>query len=191
MVPRRVLSTGSAAVLLAASAVAARSQPVSRPETAVFRAVNDAPDGLHVAAWPVMQMGSLGSVAATSVALHRRRHDVRRTVFVAAAGTAVWGGVKLIKPLIGRGRPADLLPDVNVRGPAQGGLGYPSGHAAVSVALGILATSSTRARAIALSAAALTGLSRIYVGAHMPLDVLGGFAAGWLAGCSGSAARPD
>ena len=78
-----------------------------------------------------------------------------------------------------------------VRGPAQGGLGYPSGHAAVSVALGILATSSTRARAIALSAAALTGLSRIYVGAHMPLDVLGGFAAGWLAGCSGSAARPD
>ena len=191
MVPRRVLSTGSAAVLLAASAVAARSQRVSRAETAVFRAVNDTPDGLHVVAWPVMQMGSLGSVAATSVALHWRRHDVRRTLFVAAAGTAVWVGIKLIKPLTGRGRPADLLPDVNVRGPAQGGLGYPSGHAAVSVALGILATSSTRARAIALSAAALTGLSRIYVGAHMPLDVLGGFAAGWLAGRSGSPARPD
>jgi undecaprenyl-diphosphatase len=187
MAPRHVLSAGSAAVVLASTALMARSRPVSHAETTVFRTVNEAPGWLHIAAWPVMQMGSLGAVFATAAAAYRRRPDPRRTVIVAAAGTAVWGGIKLIKPLAGRGRPADLLPDVNVRGPAQTGLGYPSGHAAVSVALALLASSSPRERAVALSAAALTGLSRIYVGAHMPLDVVGGFAAGWLAGLVGSA----
>ena len=182
MSPRRAALTGLAAAVFTASAVGARSRRVSLAEERTFRSVNDAPDALHLVVWPVMQMGSLGSVFVTAEILRRRHPNPRSAMVVAAAGTAVWGGIKLVKPLVGRGRPDALLSDVRVRGPAQTGLGYPSGHAAVSVTLGILATRSPGARAVALSAAVLTGLSRIYVGAHLPLDVLGGFAAGCVVG---------
>jgi len=94
----------------------------------------------------------------------------------------VWGGIKLVKPLIGRGRPADLLDDVRVRGAAQSGLGFPSGHAAVSMTLALVATRSTRVHSAALAAALVAGISRIYVAAHLPLDVVAGTAAGWVVG---------
>lgn len=181
MSPRRIVLTGLSAAVFTASAVRARSRGVSPTEERSFRSVNDAPDALHPVIWPLMQTGSLGSVFVTAAAL-RRGHRTPRAAVVLAAGSAVWGGIKLVKPLVGRGRPDTLLSDVRVRGPAQTGLGYPSGHAAVSVTLGILATRSPRVRAVAVSAAVLTGLSRIYVGAHLPLDVLGGFAAGCVVG---------
>ena len=180
-VPGRVVTAVSSAALVA-SAVAARSPQVSVLEERIFRAVNDAPDPLHAAVWPVMQMGSLGAVVVAAASVRRRTHDPRAAALVGIAGTAVWGGIKLVKPLVGRGRPAALLADVKVRGPAQTGLGYPSGHAAVSMTLACLATGSTPARNAALTAAFLTGLSRMYVGAHLPLDIAGGVAAGLLVG---------
>ena len=189
MAASRMLSTCGAGAVLVASAVAARTRRVPPAEAAVFRTINDAPDALHPVIWPVMQAGSLGAVFAAAALVHRRTRDPQRTVLVAAAGTAVWGGVKLVKPLVARERPAALLPHVIERGAAQSGLGYPSGHAAVAVTLGVLATASPRSRAVALAAAALTGLSRIYVGAHLPLDVAGGFAIGWLAGASATRER--
>ena len=190
---RRTPALGAAAVgtavvatgVLAASTAAARTGRVSPLEERVFRAFNDAPDALHLAIWPVMQMGSLGAVFATAAGVHRRTRDPHLTAVVAVGGIAAWGGIKLVKPFVARGRPASLLDDVRVRGHAQSGLGYPSGHAAVSVTLALLAAPSPAAGAVSLAAAALTGLSRIYVGAHLPLDVVGGVAAGTLAGIVG------
>jgi undecaprenyl-diphosphatase len=96
----------------------------------------------------------------------------------------VWAGVKAIKPLVGRGRPACHLDGVSIRGQQQSGLGYPSGHAAVATTLAIVAASrlSPGARLVAAALAATTGGARIYVGAHLPLDVVGGAAVGVLAG---------
>ncbi len=180
----RIGRAAGAAVALGAllwSAGSARSRRVSPVEERIFRAFNDAPDALVPVAWPVMQMGSLASVFVTALGVHRRA-DTEGAVAVAIAGTSVWGGIKLVKPLVGRGRPDAHLADVHVRGPEQSGLGYPSGHAAVSVTLALLASRSTGARRAALAAAAATSASRMYVGAHLPLDVVGGAAAGWLAG---------
>ncbi len=39
----------------------------------------------------------------------------------------------------------------------------------------------------ALLGAAATGASRMYVGAHLPLDIVGGAAAGWLVGATAAA----
>jgi len=97
---------------------------------------------------------------------------------VAIAGSAAWVGVKLIKPVVGRGRPDQHLDDVVIRGHPQSGLGYPSGHAAVAVALAMSAIPPGPARLLALAGAAAVGTTRIHVGAHLPLDVVGGFAAG-------------
>lgn len=167
------------------SAHRARALTVSPAEERVFRVFNDAPDALAPVVWPVMQMGSLAAVA---VAAERTRRVAGNAdaIAVAVAGTAVWGGIKLIKPLVGRGRPAAHLPGVRVCGQRQTGLGWPSGHAAVSLTLALSASRSSAERRVAYVAAAVTAASRMYVGAHLPLDVVGGIGAGWLAG---SAAR--
>lgn len=173
-----------AATVLAWSARTARVWDVSDREARVFRRFNAAPDRLEAPLWAVMQAGSLGAVfvvAGAKQAVHRQRDAI--TVF--GVGTAVWLGVKLVKPLIGRGRPADHLDGVTVRGQPQSGLGYPSGHAAVSTALALTATSPGPVRLVGLSIAAVAGSSRMYVGAHLPLDVAGGYAAGALVGSVG------
>ena len=69
---------------------------------------------------------------------------------------------------------------MRTRGPEASGLGYVSGHAGVAVALGVAAFGdlSRAGRIATLVAVPAVGLCRIYVGAHLPLDVLGGAAMG-------------
>jgi membrane-associated phospholipid phosphatase len=163
------------------SAWRAHGNDVSGSEERVFRAFNAAPDGLAPFLWPVMQMGSLGAVYVVAADQYRREGRAQ-AIAVAATGTAVWGGIKLIKPIVGRGRPVDHLERVRVRGRGQSGLGYPSGHAAVSLTLALSASVNARDRRLAVLGAAVTAVSRMYVGAHLPLDVVGGASAGWLVG---------
>ena len=151
---RRVVGVAVAVVGLAWSARQARTIGVSEAEERVFRVVNDAPDALAPLLWPIMQMGSLGAVFAAAEGV-RRRSGNERAATVAVVGTAVWGGVKLIKPMVGRGRPAAHLEDVHVRGQAQTGLGYPSGHAAVSLTLALAASDTPAALRLGLAGVAL------------------------------------
>lgn len=147
-------------------------------ESSVFRIVNRRPESWRRPIWAVMQAGSLGAVGATSAVVWAR-HDRSEAARIALVGTAVWAGVKLVKPLVGRGRPAALLDDVRVRGRPQAGLGFPSGHAAVAATLALLVPwPDPRQRRPALGCAVVVGLARMYVGAHLPLDVLGGLAIG-------------
>jgi membrane-associated phospholipid phosphatase len=85
---------------------------------------------------------------------------------------------------VGRGRPARHLRDVHVRGQEQSGLGFPSGHAAVSLTVAIVGGRAVSPTAsIALGAACtITAAARMYVGAHLPLDILGGVGFGLVAG---------
>lgn len=178
---RRLAGFVVAAAGLAWSARRARTMCVSPAEERVFRTVNDAPEALAPLLWPIMQMGSLGAVFAAADGV-RRRSGNDRAATVAIAGVAVWGGVKLIKPKVGRGRPAAHLEGVHVRGQAQTGLGYPSGHAAVSLTLALAASDTAGATRLALAGVAATSAARMYVGAHLPLDIVGGLSVGWLIG---------
>lgn len=167
---------------------AAKRFEVSPREEHVFRRVNCAPDTLHGPVWVVMQGGSLAFVW-LSATLAWRFDRKRLALVIAAVGTTVWGGVKLVKPLAGRGRPQGHLEAVRIRGRPQTGLGYPSGHAAVSTAVAIIATANARRwiPTAAFAAALMVGISRIYVGAHLPVDVAGGFGLGIVAGNLGVA----
>lgn len=152
-------------------------------EERVFRMFNGAPDAIHIAVWGVMQAGSLGAVGVIGAVLWTLDEGAAASVAV-VVGTAVWAGVKFAKPRVGRGRPQDHLDHVSVRGKAQTGLGYPSGHAAVSLTLALIATegASPLIQVLAVGVAVATGGSRMYVGAHLPLDVVGGLAFGAVAG---------
>jgi membrane-associated phospholipid phosphatase len=181
--PLGIISGASALLVLVSTARNARAGGVSHREEHVFRAVNDLPNALHGPLWAVMQSGSLAAVFVAAGA-QARRQPPARTAAVLLAGVGVWGGVKLVKPLVGRGRPSAELDHVVVRGHAQSGLGYPSGHSAVAATLAI-ALSHDRgvmAGACALGVATLTGGARMYVGAHLPLDIAGGLAIGALGG---------
>lgn len=188
--------TASWVAIVAALPVAAVSArragigTVSPHEERMFRRFNGAPDWVERPAWIVMQAGSLGAVAAAAAA-HARFGRRQTAMWTAAVGTAVWAGVKAVKPLVGRGRPEELLDAVVVRGPRQTGLGYPSGHAAVAMTLGWIGFADrgpARAR-LAIAGAGVVGATRLYVGAHLPLDVVGGLAMGVVAGCGASAIR--
>ncbi len=74
-------------------------------------------------------------------------------------------------------RPAELLQSVHVIGPLLRSGSFPSGHAAAAMSTGLVIAFFCRSRvigAIVITVALLIGLSRIFVGAHFPADVLGG-----------------
>ncbi|MFZ5594848.1 MAG: phosphatase PAP2 family protein [Pseudomonadota bacterium] len=97
-----------------------------------------------------------------------------------------------MKALIGGGRPAALLPleSFHIIGPVLQSNSFPSGHtiAAFSFAGAVsLLLHRPWLTTVLVTLATLTGLSRIVVGAHWPLDVLGGAAIGWLCAAGGVA----
>lgn len=174
-------SRWTAAAVLVATAGLARARRVGRVESAVFGWVNRASDVMRGPAWIVMQAGSLGAVVVTARAARRQPHSWSAPVLV--TGFAAWTWAKLVKPIVGRGRPSALLDGVHVRGAAQSGLGYPSGHAAVATALALASTPAGGWRRwISLAVAGGAGTARVYVGAHLPLDVVGGVAGGVVLG---------
>lgn len=182
--PARHFATplAASATLLATAALAGQ-HAVGRREERLFRSVNDAPDRACLPAWIVMQSGSLGAAFVTGGVLARLGRP-RQAAVATAFGAGVWVGAKAVKRVVRRGRPDAYLDRVTVRGGLQNGCGYPSGHAAVATTLAMIVSwrRSPPAAAGAAAVAATTGAARVYVGAHLPLDVTGGYALGALAG---------
>ena len=177
--PVRLFVIGAGLVALSLAAV--RRPGVAPREERAFRAANGAPDGWRVPVRTVMQAGTFGSVpvAAAVAWLAGRR---RLAGALAAGGTAAWLLAKAVKPLGGRARPAALLPNVRIRERIAGDLGWPSGHAAVATTLAAVATPGLPSwtRPLLPATVALVGFGRMYVGAHLPWDLVGGTGLGLL-----------
>ena len=181
--PATVALTAAAAVLV--SVVASRPSP-SDVERSLFVALNGLPAVVGVVLVPVMHAGGLlaGPVSAAIASIARRR---QLAIELLLAGPLAWFLARGLKVLVARPRPAEiaeLVEQVIIRGGSVPGLGYPSGHAAVAAALATVAAAWLPWRwAIALwTLAALVGIARIFVGAHLPLDVVGGMLLGGLIG---------
>lgn len=109
---------------------------------------------------------------------------MRLAIDVAVAGSAAWLLATFIKSVVARGRPGEILTDVILRGAPASGHGYVSGHTAVAAAMAAVITPYVARpwRIVVWSLAVLVGPARVYVGAHLPLDVVGGAVMGWAIG---------
>jgi undecaprenyl-diphosphatase len=145
----------------------------------VFRTINQLPDALGAPTWLVMQGGNLVAVpAAAWVASASGRPRLARRILL--AGVSTWALAKVVKQGVRRPRPTVLLAHARSRGRPQSGLGFVSGHAGVATALcaASLPELGHGGRRLAVAATTAIALSRLYVGAHLPLDVVGGAALG-------------
>lgn len=169
----RYLAAG--AVLLVGAAAVAAGDQIPALEREVFVFVNDWPDWIEVPGWPVMQAGSLAMVPLASAVVWLVWRRRRPAVALFGAGLSAWLLAKVVKEIVDRGRPAELLPAVAVRGDWSG-LGFPSGHVAVVFAMATVADGyvSRRWRPAVWAVAGLTSLMRMCTGAHLPLDIVGG-----------------
>ena len=179
------LASGSA--VFAASAALAWDDNIPAAERTVFEWVNGWPDWMAAPLWPVMQFGM---VVAPFVAgglawyLTRKRQPALALV---TTGFAMWIFAKVVKAVVDRPRPGQLLDEVAYRvdgGPD--GLGFVSGHAVVGFAIAVIATPYVGRRWAAVLWALATGAAtlRVYVGAHLPLDSVGGAGLGIAAGAT-------
>ena len=171
------------AVLLVLSALPVDEDSLSGAERSMFRAVNEVPGVPFAVIWLVMQAGNVAAVALSALAALVTRR-ARLAVSFLAAGAVAYGGAKLVKELVVRGRPPTLLDGVEIHGDEAQGMGFVSGHAAVVVALAVVAFPylGRRSRWLVAGCAFAVCLARVYVGAHLPLDVVGGAALGLLVG---------
>jgi undecaprenyl-diphosphatase len=180
-----VLRVVLGALILLVTMTAIHQHRIGVRETNVFRLINDLamPGWTKWPVWGVMQLGVIGAVPLVALlALATRR--LRLAAYAALAGGTIYLVAKLVKEFVQRGRPQTLLDNVHILFVPDRGLGYVSGHSAVAVALATVASPflGRRARRVAWVLAALVCVARIYVGSHLPFDVLGGAALGWAAG---------
>jgi len=115
-----------------------------------------------------------------------------RLVFELVLGSlTLWLLVELVKALVGRSRPAVLHTQARIVGFRQPGRSFPSGHTSQIFFLVTLLVShfglGVWAAAGLYLLAVLVGVTRMYVGAHYPRDVLAGAALGTLWGLMGGA----
>jgi membrane-associated phospholipid phosphatase len=167
------------AVVLLLCALPVHADRIAALEADAFRLVNHLPDLPFAIVWVPMQLGNLLVVpAAVLAALLARRW--RLAASLAAAGAGVYALAKVVKHYVLRGRPDTLLDDVTIRGAVAHGLGFVSGHIAVVTALAVVAAPwlPRWGRWAALAAVVAVFLTRMYVGAHLPLDMIGGAALG-------------
>jgi glycosyltransferase 2 family protein len=169
--------------LLGLSAIPVRRHHVAPLELRIFHLINGLPGGLYPVLWAIMQLGNvIAAFVVAAIALLFRK--VRLAIDFLLAGGGAWLLAKVIKQFVVRGRPPQLLQHVIVRGGTLSGHGYVSGHAATAAALATVAYPylGRRTRILVVVLALMVAFARVYVGAHLPLDVVGGAAMGWAIG---------
>jgi undecaprenyl-diphosphatase len=165
------------------------NRPIPGWELWLTEWINDVPDAVGSALYPVMQLGTLGGPLVVAIAIALVKRDVVLSAAVLITGLVTWFAAKGVKQVVERDRPLTYLPEIIVREGDGSGFGYISGHSAVAASAVIMAMVAipARWRPMAAVAVGLVGVARIVHGVHLPADVVGGWSFGVLLGLAGLA----
>jgi len=180
-----LLAAAAGLVMLVVCGLVAHGGKVGAAERRVFHAINDLPQWLYRGMWTFQQFGNLAVALALviAVAIWLRKPKL--------AGAAVLATIlklvleRVVKHYVHRQRPGTSIGDVVLRGDvSRHGLSFVSGHAVITAALATLLTPVLRGRRrlVPWAIVVLNGIARIYVGAHNPLDIVGGVGLGLFIG---------
>ncbi len=155
----------------------------SATETSIFRAFNDLPFAIRL---PFAVISYLGTIYALLIicAVLSLLKKYYWTLQIFLAGSIAWVTANAIKMAEIRERPYDLLSNVNLMESRDMVAGFPSAHAALitAVALALFTKEDRHIYWLLLLAVALVGVSRLVVGVHFPLDIIGGAGIGLMVG---------
>lgn len=195
-----LVALGIALIVALASGLVAATGDVPGWEQAIFHALNDLPGWLYRPMWlfqlPGLLLVPLG-VAAVAAAFRKWWLAVALVVFVPLKLLVEKG---IVKQLVERERPGTSICGYDADDPAAfdptcahfrgdvplEGLSFVSGHAIITwgVAALLWPVLPGRWRWLPVVIAVLNAIARVYLGAHNPLDVIGGGAIGVAIGAS-------
>ena len=125
----------------------------------------------------------IGIVLAIALLINKKTWRLGATVALALLGSMIVNNL-ILKNLIARTRPYEVIDGLKLLIPKQSDYSFPSGHAGASFAVATVIAGMTKKcyGYFALILAGLIAFSRLYVGVHYPTDVLFGAVDGILIG---------
>src|SRR5499427_8596708 len=176
---RDLIMLAASLAVFAICAVIVANGRVGPAERAVFHAINGLPGWLYQPMLVAQYLGVLGMplIVAVGALAFRRWRLAAALVLVVPCKLAL---ERVAKLLVHRQRPGTTVPDAILRGVPHGGLSFTSGHAIITFAIAglLVLVLPRRWGVVAVVLATCNGLARVYLGAHNPLDVVGGAAIG-------------
>lgn len=178
--PRDLVVAAVAVAVTALAAWAARGTALDGIDRAMFTALNSLPAQLYRPLWLLQLVGVLGMpvlVAVAAAGVRRFRLAVGLLLLVPAKLVVEYD---ILKALVTRPRPGASVPGAVLREVPVAGAAFPSGHAVILFGMVTLLSPylSRRARILTVAVAVVAALARVYLGAHTPLDVIGGATTG-------------
>lgn len=130
--------------------------------------------------WAMLALTQFGNgITPVILAFFFFRHGDRRLAYILILGTlTLWLFVELVKAIVRRSRPFKRLTQARIVGLRAMGRSFPSGHTSQSFFLATLLVQYYHGAFVLVyllyGVAFIVGVTRMYVGAHYPRDVLAG-----------------
>lgn len=171
----------TAIALFILTVILSRGADMTEWEKVVFNQIYNSPEFVGPIIFVITQAGSIHMLGLLLIIfLVKRRYDITFKLLTTSLLAYLITG--FAKDIWGRLRPHEILPgivnlDYVVRGP-----GFPSGHVALATAMALVVSDylPKKYKWIAVVWIVLVAYSRMYLGIHAPLDIVGGFAIGWM-----------